>query len=158
MDLYWQWDKTDLSMIHRFTTTATSQTARALLPRSSYPDSFWPRLAPGSAHNPRVYLSGRYNSPLTYWVPAHSLALSWALFPSKVWPLWLDQSPWYILLEYLYLFVIPLFISGVFQIYHVIINVSFFPTRAHTQYFLAYRARVQLVQHYTQHPASVWHT
>ena len=85
-----------------------------------------------------VYLSGRYYSPsLSYWVPAHSLALSWALFPSQVWPLWLDQSLWYILLEYLYLFVTPLFISGVFQIYRVIISASFFPTRAHTHTVLS---------------------
>lgn len=43
--------KTNLSMIHGFTTVATSQTTCALLPRSSYPDSLGPWLAPGSAHN-----------------------------------------------------------------------------------------------------------
>lgn len=153
MDLYWQWGKTNLSMIHGFTTVATSQTTCALLPRSSYPDSLdhgLPRVCTQCSICLKVLLS--FSHILSSCSMLFSSQLS--LLSSKVFflPLWLPVS-WYILLEYLYLCHTVVHIWEFFRS-AVWLAIYLSSPPGHTQTVLSYRACVQLVHHYTQHPAS----
>ena len=142
--------KTNLSMIHGFTTTATSQTTRAFLPRSSYPDSLWPRLAPRSAH-----------SGLSVWkVLLSSIILSSCPFFSSQLSSLSFQGLTTLARSVSLIHTLRVSLSFCHTIIHIWsfsdlpcdYQCIFLPHQStHTQYFHAHRARVQLVHHYTQH-------